>query len=529
MKFYLTLIKKIIKKYYTGLGDDNRWLAGFFIFLISPLIILSFFNNPGGDDYWLGSFIKESGLFGGGLEWYNNVSGRYFRIFLAAIFETTALKYGIYHWWFKFFPTFLIIIFFIFSINYLLKSIFEENRNLFLMSFIILAFYLLKSPGFFNVLYDVNGMTIYASSYILLITLGAILLNTFRAGYEKVSIKKLLLISTLIFCIIGTNEASAVNLILLLILLGFLMRIKKVKIYFVLMTLISIVLLISVVINAPGNSKFIRTSGIAPDDSLFLLKSIYFGIFDLPYIFFNYSFDFSLILFSLLLLILIKTNSFSYNFKIPENENIIIFMFFWIFCFSMPMAGNYLGLKSFDLAPRTLGQMYFFFFVGWIFFLGIFSNLIKGKYLKIIIEYKSLILLLLFFSLTAKSNFIHVLFDLPQAYKHNLEVLDRYEFIVNQEQKRESIVYMEPYQYRPTIPLGGVPQMLNTNTKHPWNRPLANFFNVDSIKVSKDLHWLYGPHPYYGYSQHPYPVRILHHNLYRLHYFLVAPFKLIFG
>jgi len=145
------------------------------------------------------------------------------------------------------------------------------------------------------------------------------------------------------------------------------------------------------------------------------------------------------------------------------------------------------------------------------------------------IEYKSLILLLLFFSLTAKSNFIHVLFDLPQAYKHNLEVLDRYEFIVNQEQKRESIVYMEPYQYRPTIPLGGVPQMLNTNTKHPWNRPLANFFNVDSIKVSKDLHWLYGPHPYYGYSQHPYPVRILHHNLYRLHYFLVAPFKLIFG
>ncbi len=111
----------MINKRHTFKDDFYTNLKIFILLIfISPFIVLSFFNQPSGDDYWSANTVNSYGRIGAIRHLYSTISGRYFSNFIMSICNKESKVV-----FFKIFPIFIIILL-VLTFSFFYNSLFEK-------------------------------------------------------------------------------------------------------------------------------------------------------------------------------------------------------------------------------------------------------------------------------------------------------------------------------------------------------------------------------------------------------------------
>jgi hypothetical protein len=94
------------------------------VILIGPFIIISGFNNPLGDDFWITSMVRKDGFIQAQKILYDTVSARYTLLTLASL---SPLSFGNF-WLYKLIPIIFVVLFF-FVFAFLLKACFGQQSS----------------------------------------------------------------------------------------------------------------------------------------------------------------------------------------------------------------------------------------------------------------------------------------------------------------------------------------------------------------------------------------------------------------
>ena len=345
----------------------------FLIFTILPFIILTYFVHPSWDDFEYTGIASENGLFQSQYIWYVTWSGRYFsQAFLSSI---NPLIYGSIAGY-KIL-SFLMLIAFIFAVYITVEKISSGcltlKQNLICtLSFCYLFVYGLPTAGL--ALYWMASSVIYQLANILMVFLAYFYIGFLRG--ESVSRKNVIIISLLIFAIIGCNEVSMLMTVVFFT-GSFLYNsvvsksINKNLLIFALVAVVSFL----IVYLAPGNSYRLSTN----PDSHQLLFSIKNSLIDLIKFIIYRLYDLPLIIFTVLFI------SFYLKFvlnKKPWTNTVIINPYYSVGIYLLAIfSGIFVSYWSLGTSTpyRTLNVIYFIFLAGWFINIIIILNYINIK------------------------------------------------------------------------------------------------------------------------------------------------------
>jgi hypothetical protein len=129
------------------------------IILIAPFIIISAFNHPLGDDYWMTSMVRKDGFIQAQKMLYDTISARFM---LLTIVSLSPLTFGNF-WLYKLIPVlFIIVLFFVFA--FLLHTISGEKSNRrdnYFLSACFTAAYINVLPGSGEGIYWFSSLVAY--------------------------------------------------------------------------------------------------------------------------------------------------------------------------------------------------------------------------------------------------------------------------------------------------------------------------------------------------------------------------------
>lgn len=386
------------------------------ILFIIPFGWIAKYNFPQSDDWDLAARVLDFGYWGSLFNYYITLSGRYFTLFVLLFLNPTlSLNLTV----FKILP----IVYFIFTIGVyyvFLKSITKEQSKfeLFLMSFSFSVFYVLIIPSVAEGFYWYTSTITYQTANLLLLIILSIFFNTsFNLNWKQV-----LILSILLFIIIGMNEMIIILTVITMCIYSYMyVRFLKginLKI-FSLWVVMGISL--SLVVFCPGNHKRDKIYKNNHDINFTLEKA--------SELFSEKVIDWipNLLILTLMVVLLLNTK---FKFKINLNVKMVIlsvFVFFMIF-FSMYLpAFWHLGFK---IPGRTENVILFYSQIVILFFTIFLTSkynlkdlhLIKSPYFKVI----SIIIITVI--LNNRTNFKNVVNeintgDARQYYEQNINRL----------------------------------------------------------------------------------------------------------
>lgn len=423
--------------------EDIFFIIG--VISLFPLFVLSYFNNPTGDDYCYNLATLNSDYFLAQKDLYLNLNGRYFAsaILSIPILITSSLLF------YKSFPIIIFILLF-YSIYNLSKTIFVKfnKKEHVLISFFCISLYLIGIPSISQGFYWLASTITYQFANVFTIFLFSFLIKLIETNKTKY-----LIISTfLIIAIIGSNEISLILIVFLLMMI-FAFQIYNIrKINYQILFLLIIALIFAIIeLNSQGN--VIRAT-LYPNrhqffyalyKTLVIIKS-YLGIW-LPY----------LIVFLLLFFDFFNKNIHKINSNIFKVNPIFVFLIVSSILF-LSFFSNYWA-TGYLFPLRTINVIYLFFIMSSLYLaLVIFIKLrnLNKDFITFspIVRYCLLIILLLQFG--HKNNIRTAYTDLvsKDGYNYDLALKKRYQFIEN---SKSRIVEVEEIKFKPkTLFIGDI-------------------------------------------------------------------------
>lgn len=455
-------------------------LSVFLTGVISPLIILCFFNQPSAaDDFCFASDRKESNYIDIQKKYYNNWSFRYSEGLLhylnPMIYWENINLYKIIT------PIFLIIL--LYSFYFLIKTLFHFNKlkNLSL-ALIFFIFYLSFMPSIMQGVYWFSGsFAIYQTGIILLIFLISFFIKIIR---NENKITNILISSIILVVLAGINEVFIFTILPLIFFIFIYFFIKNDNKKWIFLYLFSLFFIFSTFsITAPGN--FIRNSMMInslPIEQQ-IIQKVFFSLNAIKKHLLEWI-NIPVITISIFYLIfLIKNKSIEQKYINPLIlllTNLSIF-FFGFFIVNWPV-----------IEYRTLNVIYFIFLLSMFFNLYNLSIYLKNKNnIKIInflnnlkisnIAQIGFITLFISILLLSENNINKAYKDLISrtANKYNLELNSRYK-IIKERKNKEVVVRL----------LENKPESLFyldiDKDPHDWkNVCYARYFNLKSIRSAE--------------------------------------------
>jgi hypothetical protein len=230
------------------------------LLILLPLVVISFFNHPTGDDYWFSALVRKQGFPEAYSSIRQTVSARYTALSLMAVNPLVFGNFFLY----KIIPIAFIIVFFL-TVSHLLKTL--TNQKHYLLSVVFTATYLAVMPGIGEGLYWTSSLCVYQCGILLLMLWAATLIKWYhlhRRDTQTAAIACVCLIATA-----GCNEILAV-----VALIGSIILLTRKKDIFSLVMFGLAIACISYLLLAASFSERYRPSFHAPD----ILNSAYLGI-----------------------------------------------------------------------------------------------------------------------------------------------------------------------------------------------------------------------------------------------------------
>lgn len=461
--FLFKIIKQITKT------DKIFVLLG--LLSVLPLFFISFFNNPGSDDFDLSYESQVEPYWSLQIRRYFEWSGRYFSNGLISL---DPLTYNDYYF-FKIVPIILLLLF-IYSlyvfISCLQLNITKLKKQVFVGFFLFV--YIYKMPSVCEGFYWIPGSITNQLPEILALFFYSLLLRY----YQSKNIIYLLLSAIVLFATMGCNEITVIilllfNLFLLLYNYYLFKKLSKPLAFILILTII----FAGIEILAPGNS--VRSSNLIIKHQFIysVLKSVQV----------SFSFITTWIpIITLCCLFFIEDLIQLIDEKI-NKKYIVSPIFSLALVFIIVYAGIFPGMWSLNSRPpdRTVNTIYFFFIFAYLYFIitlihYLFNikkiNFVYHKNIKICI---GIIILLNFVS---NNNIVLAYHDLlsGKAYKYNKEMRTRFELI--KKCKQPDCVLPELINKPPTI-YNTVDMGLTTDKNNWKNMEMSRYFRKRSIII----------------------------------------------
>jgi hypothetical protein len=443
---------------------DNDFCTNLKIFIllifISPFTVLSFFNQPSGDDYWSANTVNSYGRIGAVWHLYSTISGRYFSNFIMSICNTLPEGKVVF---FKFLPIFIIIVLVI-TFSFFYNSLFLKplnQKHLAIASLVSVAIHIINMRSLHEGLYWASSVIVYQLAIIIFLVGIAAIIKYIRKPSRVTA-------SLAIFCCIalpGTSELIAPVYLLVIIFLGAIFKSRNQTTFFI-SCILTTFSGIGIVLMSPGNYLRIRNDALhfsqnAVDAIVLSIKSAgYYTIVG--------SLNPSNILLLLLLLPFLLKISASVAKLLhplrPLNKAVLFITVSFLVCASI-----YFPLFYFEADvpfPRVTMMV---FLIGFFLFFVCLSlildkiPLLKRQYSKIIFlkNYEHLCWLLFFVTLFFSKNFINASNDILKgtAYNYNIEYINRFNEIRN---CKTDTCYINSFQHLPISLEEGLPENRNS-------------------------------------------------------------------
>ena len=441
------------------------------ILTMLPLFVISFFNNPGSDDFDFAYDAQTTPFLELQIRNYFNWSGRFF---CNGLISTNPLVFNNY-FLFKIIPI-LLLLFFIFSINFFLTklNLFNSKNNKWAFVGLIVFLYIYQMPDVCEGFYWLPG----ALTNLLPVPL-ALLFYCFLLPYFKTKKWFLIIITPItLLAAIGCNEIIVVELLLInFSLLIFHFTINKKLNYSLLMVCILTLLFASIELLAPGNA--VRASNITIKHQFIysVLKSI--------------QITFSLITKWIPIIILCCFFILEELVALVESPKIdkkYLVHPFIAFCFSFIVVyiGIFPGLWSLNSCPpnRTINTIYFVFLFAFFYFIITMINYCKTKNydLKYSNTIKFIIAIIILFNFISENTIVVAYHDLlsGKAYKYNIEMKERFELL----KKYKSSQCVLPQLNNTPSTIYSKTDMGLTNDKNNWkNLEISKYFRKKEIVI----------------------------------------------
>lgn len=404
----------------------DKLLLRLLVVIIVPFILISFFNNPATDDFYLANLSLKHGLYNVHFWHYNNWSGRYFSngilFFSPLYFENFSL--------YKLIPIALLLLF-VFSVKYFISSLFYSISNVqkWAISSIIIILYFIQVPEVSSAFYWLPA----AITYQFGITLTLFFVSFYLKFKASNNYFYLMLSLLFIAFSMGCNEVIT---ILNSVLIGSyflyqLLQTKKLDINLLIVVAIAAGFA-SFELFAPGNSA--RNETIATEGKFNLLNSIFKSIIHS-------------VLLTLKWMPIVLLFVLFYSKKIYKliNENELKFLnpkWAFLILFSILFLSLFPSfyIQNNIIADRSLNSIYFYLII-----FGLYTILCLMKFAKDVYDFEiqlnkptktALTLILIFFTFSdspitnAYENLVN-----GKAYSYNKQMENRFELIKNSTEK----------------------------------------------------------------------------------------------
>lgn len=468
---------------------DKIWFwISLLILLLLPFLILSFFCHPSADDFIVSSYIRERGISGHLHQIYYEWSGRYFSSFIKCF---NPLVYG-WLWGYKLIPFTLIILFY-FSIYYFISSIFASDFSTIkkhLLALVIVLLYFNSIPSTSECIYWMDSsLNYFLGSAFVFFFFGA-LVKSFYTEKKRGLVFILLILPILA---IGSNEISmlAVDEMLALIFLYFIIRRRKIHTYFLVTFIIAIISTVAEM-TAPGNyTKMIYF----PENMnlIFSLQQSVMAFFKIAVKFIiDPAFILVTVLYAALLPLFYKNRIFKSLVELPPFYIIPISLLIMLSMYFFTIYST--GLNP---ALRIHNAVGLFFVFAWFYNIAVMHNFLVRRfktespevpsYLVKLMAAAAVVFAVTQFSkepgkeIVCEGNIFHSYYDLfNNAVKYNNELTQREDEIKQAVNQNNKILGVEP--------LSAIPETIHfmdiTSDPMCWvNLSEAEYFGLDSIKV----------------------------------------------
>ena len=404
----------------------DKLLFRLLIVVLVPFILISFFNNPATDDFYLTNLSLKHGLYDVHFWHYNNWSGRYFS---NGILFFSPIYFGNFYFY-KIIPIALLLLF-VFAVKYFISNIFYSisTSKKWAISSLIIILYFIQVPEVCSAFYWLPA----AITYQFGVTLTLLFISFFIKF--KITNKYIYLFLSLLFIAfsMGCNEiVTLLNLALIGVYFIYqLWTTKKLDLPLLLLAIFAVVFG-SLELFAPGNAARSETMTIVGKHSLFnsIFKStIHSVLFFLKWL--------PLLLLFILLYIkktykIIQENH--YKFLHPKWSFLILISLLFLSLFPSFFIQNNM------IADRSLNSIYFYFIISGLYTILCLLNFLKVKY-DIEIQFnkstKTALSLLVIFFTFSDSPITNAYEDLVngKAYSYNNQMKNRFELIKNSKEK----------------------------------------------------------------------------------------------
>ena len=402
----------------------DKLLLNLLVVIIVPFILISFFNNPATDDFYLANLSIKYGLYDVHFWHYNNWSGRYFS---NGILFFSPLYFDNFYFY-KLIPIALLLLF-VFAVKYFISTVFYSisNSKKWAISSLIIILYFIQVPEVCSAFYWLPA----AMTYQFGVTL-TLLFISFYLKFKSTN-NYLYLILSLLFVVfsMGCNEIVTMlnSLMIGIYFLYQLYTAKKID-YALLIVVIFAVFFASLELFAPGNSA--RSETIVEKHNLIYslskssIHSVLFILKWLPLV---------------LLLVLFyskKINSLiKDNFiKLTHPKWAFLVMILLLFISLFPS----FYMQNNMIADRSLNSIYFYFIIFGLYTILCLMKFAKDKYnfkIQLNKSIKTALTLIVVFITFSDSPITNAYEDLinGKAYSYNNQMKNRFELIKNSTKK----------------------------------------------------------------------------------------------
>lgn len=458
----------MIKKFFSLLTNTSFFIILGIITAV-PFLILSFFYNPGSDDFDYSYESQTENLLSLQIRRYNEWSGRYFS---NGIISFDPLTYNNY-FFLKIVPI-LLFVFFIYALFFFITSLqltIQKKKVIAIVS-LLFVLYLYQMPNVCEGFYWMPG----SITNQLPISLSLLLFGMIAKYFDQKKIHYIPILSLLVIAIVGCNEVSIVILGIVLFVLWIAHFINHKRVSSLLSLLLFFFLISSAVaILAPGNASRADEIPVEHDFFYSFFKSIQFS--------FKYFFRwFPFIGITLLFFVEEITDCL----KVYPNKKYILH--------PLPILGIlfitmfvvfFIGFWTLNsvLPDRSINTLYFFYiillaylFLSVIHFFKLEFNFKTNHTLKITVG------IIIIASFLSDNNIMVAYNDLVtgKAYYYNKEMKNRIEILTNSKEKE--IVLPELTNFPATI-YNHITMGL-TNDKNNWkNKEIMRYYRKESIIV----------------------------------------------
>jgi hypothetical protein len=465
-------VVEIINKYLNR--NSLHLFLGLGLLTIIPLLSISFFNNPGSDDFDFSYKTKLLSFYDIQIWRYNNEGGRYFANGLLSLNPLVFNNYFL----FKIIPI-TVILFLIFCIHFFVSSLLHNTERIYKWSIVSLLFFLfiVQLPDVCHGFYWITGAITYQLPLSLSLLFFGFLIRYFHHNRIIDFIASILVL----FATIGCNE---IVIVILLFLLSFVFLVvfniqKKIsKPLFI--ALLFFIFFTCIEITAPGNS--VRDSLMDYNHQLFrsVTKSFLFSI--------QYVLEWIPML--LICCLFLVEKIYEHTNKIANKVFFIhpilsVFLLFSVFYIAI-----FVGFWSLNniLPARALNVLYFYSIFLTLYSFCCFLYYLKSKHNYVIQVTKQtrlflgLIIFCLAFSKTPLFLAYHDLL-IGKAYHYNKEMALRFEIIRNSKEKK--IILPALFNKPPTI--YNNEYMGITTDKNNWkNLEISLYYDKEIIVKPSD-------------------------------------------